>query len=151
MERTRTHNLAVGSVCKLRAETLPIQPPRHRCLSPCYCFEVGKPDEMIKLADSTADARSTAAVAAWFDLCAMKQTIRRTSVKDPQLIESVNFFRLVHLQSVLFVKHNCGMVCDWIVNERRMSWACDTTVLNLTCVTSSNAMNFVLNYFCHRF
>ena len=29
MERTRTHNLAVGSVCKLRAETLPTQPPRH--------------------------------------------------------------------------------------------------------------------------
>ena len=28
MERTRTHNLAVGSVCKLRAETLPTQPPR---------------------------------------------------------------------------------------------------------------------------
>ena len=30
MERTRTHNLAVGSVCKLRAETLPTQPPRHQ-------------------------------------------------------------------------------------------------------------------------
>jgi len=29
VERTRTHNLAVGSVCKLRAETLPTQPPRH--------------------------------------------------------------------------------------------------------------------------
>ena len=29
MERTRTHNLAVGSVCKFRAETLPTQPPRH--------------------------------------------------------------------------------------------------------------------------
>jgi len=28
VERTRTHNLAVGSVCKLRAETLPTQPPR---------------------------------------------------------------------------------------------------------------------------
>jgi len=31
-ERTRTHNLAVGSVCKLRAETLPTQPPRHPCI-----------------------------------------------------------------------------------------------------------------------
>jgi len=29
VERTRPHNLAVGSVCKLRAETLPTQPPRH--------------------------------------------------------------------------------------------------------------------------
>ena len=29
MERTRTHNLAVGSISKLRAKTLPTQPPRH--------------------------------------------------------------------------------------------------------------------------
>ena len=39
MERTRTHNLAVGSVCKLRAETLPTQPLRYLCASFDTCYE----------------------------------------------------------------------------------------------------------------
>jgi len=44
VERTRTHNLAVGSVCKLRAETLPTQPPRH----PLSFRLTGVPDESLR-------------------------------------------------------------------------------------------------------
>ena len=52
MERTRTHNLAVGSVCKLRAETLPTQRPRHKNNKAEGIDEI--PTELLKCVGNTA-------------------------------------------------------------------------------------------------